>query len=107
MASIRIINQSKNLIFAAEVANQTGAEFREEGQWVIIENSPILTISRYVFNNVFEPRKESESAWRSLLLNKTGHLVKYAADEIVISDKKDMKRPSFLREKEYEFIIQK
>ena len=94
MASITIMAGSKNLIFAAEVANQTGAEFHEEGQWIVIEDSPTLTIPGYCFHHAFDPESrrartepaQLESIWRSLLLNKQGYLIYFGDDEIVISD---------------------
>jgi len=49
MASITIIQGAKNLVFAAQVANETGAEFEEtqgderiEGGWIKISDSPTL-----------------------------------------------------------------
>jgi hypothetical protein len=105
MASITIMHSTKNLIFAAEVANQTGAEFEEEGQWIKIYNSPTLEIPEYCFREAFDPRgtrgdtSQLESVWRSLLLNKVGYLVYFGDDEIVLSDtnpKEKPKRPQFL-----------
>ena len=107
MASIRIQHGHKNLIFAAEVANQTGAEFEEEGQWIRIFDSPRLVIPRYCFTEAFDPEGQRarqgdsrlESAWRSMLLNKQGYLEYFGDDEIVITDeppKEERKRPGFL-----------
>ena len=94
MASIQFQTSAKNLIFAALVANETGATFREEGQNIIIEDSPTLTVPQYCFHQAFDPeghraRTEParlESVWRSLLLNKSGYLRYFGDDEIVISD---------------------
>ena len=94
MASITIQHGHKNLIFAALVANDTGAKFREEGQWITIEDSPTLTIPHYTFSRAFDPdgqkaqRGDShlENAWQSLLLNKGGNLKYFGDDEIVIED---------------------
>lgn len=103
MASITIMSGQKNLIFAATVANDTGATFEEEGQWITISDSPDLTISRYAFDQAFDPNgrrggdSQLESAWRSLLLNKRGNLIRFDDFEILISDNKPQdKRPSFL-----------
>lgn len=104
MASITIVHGHKNLVFAAEVANQTGAEFEEKGeQWIIISDTPTLTIPRYCYDGAFDPDgrrardPQLESAWRSLLLNKQGYLVYFDDDEIVVSDEKPKdKRPQFL-----------
>jgi len=107
MASITIQHGHKNLIFAANVANQTGAEFEEDGQWITISDSPRLVIPRYCFDEAFDPdRRRSrqgddqlESGWRSVLLNKRGHLEYFGDDEISITDgppKEERKRPGFL-----------
>ncbi len=105
MASITIMHGHKNLIFAAEVANQTGAEFTEDGQWITISDSPTLTIPRHCYNEAFDPDgrragrgdTQLENAWRSLLLNKRGYLVEFSDYEIVISDEQPQdKRPQFL-----------
>lgn len=100
MASITIMAGHKNLIFAANVANDTGAEFEEGEQWITISDTPTLTIPSYCFRDATgrdgnNPRYES--AWRSLLLNKKGYLLYFGDDEIVISDDKPTeKRPSYL-----------
>jgi len=110
MASITIMPGAKNLIFAAEVANQTGAKFEEtqgderiEGGWIKISDSPTLTIPRYCFDHALDPEGHRardgrlESAWRSLLLNKRGHLAYFGDDEIVITDDPPAeKRPATL-----------
>lgn len=104
MASITIQQGHKNLIFAAQVANETGATFEEEGQSITISDSPRLEIPRYCFDQAFDPdgRRGSrydpqlESAWRSLLLNKRGYLVYFGDAEIVISDDKPSEAPSML-----------
>jgi hypothetical protein len=105
MASITIMHGHKNLLFAAEVANQTGAEFEENGQWITITDTPTLTIPRSCYDDAFDPNgqrqrqgdSQLESAWRSLLLNKQGYLVYFGDDEIFISDEKPKdKRPQFL-----------
>jgi len=105
MASITIMKGHKNLIFAAEVANQTDAEFEENGQWITISNSPELIIPRYCFDQAVDPTGQRrnrhdpqlESGWRSLLLNKRGHLQSFDDFEIIISDDKPKdKRPQFL-----------
>ena len=94
MASIAILPGVKNLAFAAAVAEATGAEFRETGQSIIIEDIPTLTIPRYCFDNAFDPANKRqgqvdyEGSWRSLLLNKVGYLVHLNEMEIVISDEK-------------------
>lgn len=105
MASIKIQHGHKNLLLAANVARETGAEFEEDGQWITITDSPRLTIPRYCFDQAFDPdykrRNDSqlESAWRSLLLNKVGHLEYFDDHEITITDeppKEERKRPGFL-----------
>jgi len=105
MASITIQAGQKNLIFAATVADETGAEFAEDGQWITITDTPTLTIPRYCFDQAFDPEGRRarqgdarlESAWRSLLLNKQGHLRSFSDSEIYITDDKPQeKRPSFL-----------
>ena len=105
MASITIMHGHKNLIFAAEVANQTGAEFEENGQYITISDTPTLTIPRYCYDGAFDPDGQRqrqgdtqlENAWRSLLLNKQGYLVYFDESEIVISDEQPKdKRPQFL-----------
>jgi len=103
MASITIPAGHKNLLFAAEVANQTGAELEENGQWITISDSPTLTIPNYCFIEAFDPMGQRahdgrlESAWRSLLLNKRGHLAYFGDDEIVITDDPPKeKRPATL-----------
>ena len=105
MASITIQTGQKNLIFAAIVADQTDAEFTEEGQWITITDIPSLTIPRYCFDQAFDPEGQRarqgdtrlESAWRSLLLNKQGYLRSFNDSEIYITDDKPQeKRPSFL-----------
>jgi len=103
MASITIQHGHKNLVFAASVANETGAEFEENGQWITISDSPELTIPRYCFNQAFDPDgsrshhgENLESIWRSLLLNKKGFLVYFGDTEIYISDNKPKDpRPQF------------
>lgn len=85
MASIRILNGHKNLIFAAAVANSTGAQFEEKGEYIEISDSPELTIPHYEFTEVFGIRV-SDSAWRSLLLNRTGYLKFFDDTEIVLCD---------------------
>jgi len=105
MASITIMHGQKNLIFAAKVANETEAEFEENGEWITISDSPELTIPRYCFDDAVDPdgqrRKrldsQLESDWRSLLLNKQGHLKHFDDYEIVITDEKPKsERPQFL-----------
>lgn len=107
MASVTIQHGHKNLLFAANVARETGAEFEENGQWITISDSPRLTIPRYCFDEAFDAdRRQSmrgndqlESAWRSVLLNKKGHLEYFGDDEITITDdppKEERKRPGFL-----------
>lgn len=102
MASIKIQNGHKNLLFAAAVANSTGAEFREDGQWIIIEDSPELTIPHYDFIQAFDPdgRRDAgqlESAWRSLILNKSGYLRVFDDSEIIVNDEQPKdRRPQFL-----------
>jgi len=64
-----------------------------------------LTIPRYCFDHAFDPEGQRvrdgrlESAWRSLLLNKRGHLEYFGDDEIVIADDppKDKKVATLLR----------
>jgi hypothetical protein len=82
MASITIMKGHKNLIFAANVANETGAMFEENGDWITITDSPELTIPSYAFRQAFAPdgrgnQAQLESVWRSLLLNKQGYLVNF------------------------------
>lgn len=93
MASVTIMHGHKNLIFAALIANETGAKFREEGQWITIENSPALTIPRYAFDQAFDPEGRGdprlERAWRALILNKTGYLKYFGDDEIYLVDEVD------------------
>jgi len=104
MASITIMANHRNLLFAAEIANDTGAEFSEEGQWITISDNPELSIPHYVFSGVFDPNgrrsddPQLERAWRSLLLNKRGFLKYFGDDEIIISDEdpKEKGRPQFL-----------
>ena len=105
MASIKIQAGQKNLAFAALVADEAGAEFAEEGQWITITDTPSLTIPRYCFDQAFDPEGQRaqqgdtrlESAWRSLLLNKQGYLRSFNDSEIYITDDKPQeKRPSFL-----------
>ena len=96
MASITIQQSHKNLIFAALVTDQTGATFKEEGSWITIEDSPRLTIPHYCFSQAFDLEGQRsrvgdsrlESAWRSLLLNKRGHLIRFDDYEIVLADEK-------------------
>ena len=102
MASITIQAGHKNLLFAASVANETGAEFEEQGQWIAISDSPELVVPHYCFRQVFDPdgRRNStslDSVWRSLLLNKRGFLVRFNDHEIIVADEKPRdRRPSFL-----------
>ena len=105
MASITIQHGHKNLLFAASVANETGAEFEEDGQWITISDSPELVIPSYCFTQAFDPEgrraqqgdSRLESAWRSLLLNKQGYLKHFSDLEIVVSDDKPKDtRPQFL-----------
>jgi hypothetical protein len=92
MASIILPAGHKNLRFAAQVEHDTGARFKEDGDRIIIDDSPTLEIARHSFNRVFAPdykdRKDGqlESAWASLILNKTGYLVHFGEDGIVLSD---------------------
>jgi len=105
MASITIQAGHKNLIFASEVANQTGATFEEDGQSITISDSPTLTIPRYCFDRAFDPDGQRardgrlERAWISLLLNKNGYLEYRGDDEIVITDDppKDRRPATLLR----------
>lgn len=104
MASITIQQGHKNLIFAHLIANEMGAEVKEEGQWITISSSPQLEISRYCFDQAVDPGGQRarqgdprlESMWRSLLLNKRGHLIHFDDFEIVIADEKPDERPQFL-----------
>lgn len=104
MASITIPHGHKNLLFAAMVANETGAEFEEDGQYITISDSPELTIPRYCFSQVFDPTgskaragDQLESAWRSTILNKRGYLKSFTDFEIIVTDDKPKdKRPAFL-----------
>lgn len=102
MASVTIVQGRKNLMLGAEVANDTGAVFEEDGQWITISDGPILTIPRSSFNKAFDPdgrrnHAQLEQSWRSLLLNKRGHLIAFNDSEIVISDEKpSTERPQFL-----------
>jgi len=107
MASITIMHGHKNLLFASCVANETGAEFEEDGQWITISDEPELTIPHYCYSQTFDPegRRSAQgdprldSGWRSLILNKRGYLVRFDEFEILISDVKpqeERKRPSFL-----------
>ena len=107
MASITIQHGAKNLVFAALVTNETGAEFEEQGQWIVISDSPTLEIPRYCFAQAFDPEGQRarqgdsrlDSAWRSLLLNKRGYLRYVDDNEIVIDDEKPQEqqgRPQFL-----------
>ena len=104
MASITIMQGQKNLVFAALVANETGATLEEDGQWITISDAPELTIPRYCFSQAFDPDgRRSERGdirltigWRSLLLNKQGHLAGFTDFEIVITDAPPGdKRPAF------------
>jgi len=105
MASITIMAGHKNLIFAASVANETGATFEEDGGWITITDSPELVIPEYCYRQAVDPdgRRAAqgdsrlESGWRSLLLNKRGHLRRFTDFEIAISDEPAAdKRPAFL-----------
>jgi len=103
MASIKVQHSQRNLVFAAEVANDTGAEFTEDGGWITISDSPELTIPRYAFDHSFDPDgarahrgEDLGRIWRSLLLNKQGHLVRFDDMEIVIADEKPAQRATFL-----------
>ncbi len=92
MPSIKIMNSHKNLIFAAKVANSTGATFTEDGSWIVIEDSPTLEIPRYDFDEVFDPEGKAnslqiEAKWGSLILNKVGSLKHFDDQEIVLEDK--------------------
>jgi hypothetical protein len=91
MASIKIKNNHENLIFAAAVANSTGANFEEQGEWIIIEDTPELTIPRYEFDDAIDFKADRDSdeielAWRSLLLNRKGFLRFFDDHEIVLVD---------------------
>jgi len=105
MASITIMAGHKNLLFASEVANQTGATFEESGQQIIISDSPRLVIPRYCFNSAFDPEGQRvhdgrlERAWLSLILGKHGYLEYRGDDEIRITDDppKDKKVTTLLR----------
>lgn len=102
MASITLLHSHKNLIFACSLTEQTGAEFEEDGQKIIIRGMPELVIPHYCFSEVFDPHGQKdhaylERAWRSLLLNKLGYLKHFSNHEIIISDQKPQdKRPQFL-----------
>lgn len=106
MASITIQQGHKNLVFAHLVANETGAEVEENGQWITISDSPELAIPYYCFTQAFDPEGQRQargdtrldSAWRSLLLNKRGYLDRFTDFEILITDEKPKgdKRPQFL-----------
>ena len=84
MASITIAHSHKNLIFAALVANQTGAKFRENGDSITINDSPELTLPGYCAREAWGEHEDSE--WQSLLMNKSGHLHYFGWDEIIIGD---------------------
>jgi hypothetical protein len=92
MASIILPRSAANLRFAAQVERDTGARFKEDGDCIIIDDSPILEIPRHSFNVVFAPdykdRKSDQldRAWASLILNKTGYLAHFGKDGIVLSD---------------------
>jgi hypothetical protein len=92
MASITIPAGPKNLQFAAQVERDTGARFKEDGDCIIIDDSPTLEIARHSFNVVFAPdyrnRRDDQldRAWASLILNKSGYLVHFGEDGIVLSD---------------------
>lgn len=98
MASITIPHGHKNLVFAACVANETNAQFEEDGEAIIISDSPELVIPSYCFRDAMGGRAQpGDRAWRSLILNKDGYLKYFGDDEIVISDTKPSdKRPSYL-----------
>jgi hypothetical protein len=91
MASIRIPHSSQNLIFAAYVANETGARFHETDGFttISIEDTRALTIPRHCFDQAFNPhgrRRDLEDVWASLLLNKEGHLIYFGDTEILLCD---------------------
>ena len=102
MASVTLMAGHRNLVFASLVANETGATFDEQGEWITITDTPDLTIPRYCFEQAFDlagtrDRGQLESAWRSVLLNKRGYLLRFDESEILISDDKPTdKRPAFL-----------
>jgi len=105
MASITIQHNHKNLLFASQVANATEAIFEENGQEIIISDSPTLAIPRYCFDSIFDPDGQRardgrlERAWVGLLLNKCGYLEYRGDDEIRITDDppKDKKVATLLR----------
>jgi len=105
MASITIMQGHKNLLFASEVASQTGATFEEDGQSIIITDSPCLVIPRHCFDRAFDPDGQRgadgtnrlERAWLGLILNKQGYLESRTDHEIVITDDPPAeKRPATL-----------
>jgi hypothetical protein len=89
MASITLRNSHKNLLFAAQITNDTGASFEESQTGITIQDSPELTIPRYIFDENYVGGYTSgnrDQQWRSLLLNKKGYLKYFGDDEIILTD---------------------
>jgi len=105
MASITIQKSHKNLLLAAALANDTGATFEEDGDWITISDNPDLVIPRHCFSEALDPDGQRRargdphlaSAWRSLLLNRNGYLKYFGDVELILTDTKPSDpRPQFL-----------
>lgn len=89
MASITIRNSHKNLLLAAQIANDTGATFEETQLEITIKDSPELTVPRYCFDNNYVGGRTSgdiDRQWRGLLLNRKGYLKFFGEDEFILTD---------------------
>lgn len=84
MACVVIPLTGKNLWFAHQVAQRNeGATVQERSDLLVIEG-PTISITREMFNRAFPDAPEI--AWKALLVNRQGRVVKATDDEIVVTD---------------------
>lgn len=91
MASITIPYSLKNWKFAEAVCEQAGANMVEDKGWIIIESSPMLKISRKIFERFYNKEAGLSSykcnqAWQSLLLRKSGYYHEFNSRIIILGD---------------------
>jgi len=94
MASIRLKSTPEYRAFAALVSNETGAEFVDSGNEIVITRCPELVIPAKCFREALQGAGPAE--WRALVLNRTGYLKQFNDAEIVIVDNPPTARPAFL-----------
>jgi hypothetical protein len=102
MATIRIQNEEYNHQFVVSLAADQGYTWSEENGWLVVHGNPSLRIPRQTFDAVFDPTgtRAGDPAlrrqWRSLIINREGHLEYFGEDKIVIRDRPAETRPQFL-----------